>query len=73
MGNPAGEKRKKREKRRKKYEARLGPGAYLPKEQRETVNAQVAKMEAERKAQAEKRKQELAAKKASPVPAETKT
>ncbi len=72
MGNPAGEKRKKREKRRKKYETRLGPGVYLPKEQRETVNAEVAKMEAERKAQAEKRKQELAAKKAPPASAATK-
>jgi hypothetical protein len=50
----------------------LGPGAYLPKEQREAVNAQVAKMEAERKAQAAKRKQELAAKKAQAAPAATK-
>ena len=31
MGNPAMVKRKKSEKRRKKYEQRLGPGAYLPK------------------------------------------
>ncbi|MCS6863469.1 MAG: hypothetical protein RMJ56_10650 [Gemmataceae bacterium] len=72
MGNPAGEKRKKREKRRKKYEARLGPGAYLPKEQREAVNAQVQKMEAERKARAEQRKKEQAAPKAQPAPAEAK-
>jgi hypothetical protein len=35
MGNPAGVKKKKREKRRKRFEARVGPGAYLPKEVRE--------------------------------------
>jgi hypothetical protein len=43
MGNPASDKRKKTEKRRKKYEQRLGPGAYLPKEQREHLNAEVEK------------------------------
>jgi hypothetical protein len=43
MGNPAMVKRKKSEKRRKKYEQRLGPGAYLPKEEREQFNAEVAK------------------------------
>jgi hypothetical protein len=36
-------KRKKSEKRRKKYEQRLGPGAYLPKAEREQYNAEVAK------------------------------
>ena len=63
MGNPASVKRKKTEKRRKKYEQRLGPGVYLPKEQREAVNAEVKKMEAEKKAHAEQAKKERAAKK----------
>ena len=44
MGNPASVKRKKTEKRRKKYEQRLGPGAYLPKEEREKLNAELAKL-----------------------------
>ncbi len=35
MGNPAGVRRKQRLKRRKRYEQRLGPGAYLPKALRE--------------------------------------
>ena len=36
MGNPAGMKRKKKEKRRAKFETRLGgPLAYVPKEIRE--------------------------------------
>ena len=43
MGNPAMVKRKATEKRRKKYEARLGAGAYLPKAEREVVNAEFAK------------------------------
>lgn len=46
MGNPAGVIKKKTEKRRKRFEARLGPGAYLPKEQREKVNAAVKEQEA---------------------------
>jgi hypothetical protein len=37
MGNPAGVRRKQRLKRRKRYEKRLGPGAYLPKELREKL------------------------------------
>jgi hypothetical protein len=38
MGNPAGVKRKQREKRRAKFEKRLGgPLAYLPKEKREEI------------------------------------
>lgn len=45
MGNPAGMLKKKREKRRLKYEARLGPAAYLPKDVREHVNAEIAKEE----------------------------
>jgi hypothetical protein len=44
MGNPAGVRKKKREKRRKKFELRLGPAAYYPKEIREQVNAELAKL-----------------------------
>lgn len=43
MGNPAMVKRKKTERRRKKYEQRLGPGVYLPKEERLKFNAEVEK------------------------------
>ncbi len=43
MGNPAGVRKKKREKRRLKYESRLGAGVYLPKDVREQVNAEIAK------------------------------
>ncbi len=43
MGNPAGDQRKKKEKRRMRHEARLGPGAYLPKEVREKLQAEQAK------------------------------
>jgi hypothetical protein len=50
MGNPAMVRRKKTEKRRKKFEARLGPGAYLPKEEREQLNAELAKAAEETKA-----------------------
>lgn len=39
-------KRKATEKRRKKYEQRLGPGAYMPKAEREQFNAVVEKAEA---------------------------
>ena len=35
MGNPAGEKRKLKEKRRKRQALRLGPGGQLPKAERE--------------------------------------
>jgi hypothetical protein len=63
MGNPASVIRKKTEKRRKKYEQRLGPGVYLPKDQRLIVNEAVKKHEAEVKAKSEKAKQERAAKK----------
>ncbi len=49
MGNPATVIRKKTEKRRKKYEARLGPGVYLPKDERLKVNAAVEKHLAEKK------------------------
>jgi hypothetical protein len=61
MGNPATVKRKKTEKRRKKFEQRLGPGAYLPKAEREKLNAEVKKLEEGEKA----RKAELAKKKAA--------
>jgi hypothetical protein len=65
VGNPASVKRKKTEKRRKKYEARLGPGVYLPKEQREIVNAAVEKHIAEKKAASVAAKKARAAKKAA--------
>ncbi len=70
MGNPASVKRKATEKRRKKYEDRLGPGVYLPKDEREKVNADMAKFataETERKAKAQKeREAKKKAKKAAP-------
>lgn len=44
MGNPAGVEKKKRAKRRKQFEARVGPGAYLPKEQREQLHKELAKI-----------------------------
>ena len=48
MGNPAGDKRKLKEKRRMRQEQRLGPGAYLPKADREQLQAELKKlMEAE--------------------------
>lgn len=48
MGNPAGMRRKKSEKRRAKFEARvggdLGPmGAYIPKEDRVEILKEVEK------------------------------
>lgn len=49
MGNPASDKRKATEKRRKRYEERLGPGVYLPKAERLEVNAEMAKFEAAEK------------------------
>ena len=73
MGNPASVKRKKTEKRRKRYELRLGPGVYLPKEEREAVNAEVKKLEAADKVRAEQLKKEREAKKkAKPAEAEKK-
>jgi hypothetical protein len=68
MGNPAMVKRKKTEKRRKKYEDRLGPGAYLPKEQRLKLNSELEKLaEAEkaRLAKAAKDRADRRAKKAA--------
>ena len=66
MGNPATVKRKKTEKRRKRFEQRLGPGAYLPKEEREKLNAELEKFaaeEAKRKAELKKAKEQAKAKK----------
>lgn len=39
MGNPAGVRKKKREKRRKKFEERFSGLAYIPKELREKILA----------------------------------
>lgn len=50
MGNPAGVKKKQKEKRRKKFEDRLGPAAYLPKSIRDQIDAELAKAEAPAKA-----------------------
>lgn len=73
MGNPASDKRKATEKRRKRYEERLGPGVYLPKAERLEVNAAVAKAEAAEKERLAKAKVEREArrkaKKAAPKPA----
>jgi hypothetical protein len=76
MGNPAMVKRKKTEKRRKKYEQRLGPGAYLPKAEREAFNAEVEKAGAaalkEKQARDAEKAKAKAAKKANkgkPAPA----
>lgn len=68
MGNPAMVKRKKTERRRKKYELRLGPGAYLPKEARLKFNAEVEKAAAA----ALKEKAERAKAKKQQKPAEPK-
>ncbi|HEY1188937.1 MAG TPA: hypothetical protein VGE74_14880 [Gemmata sp.] len=62
MGNPASDKRKATEKRRKRYEARLGPGVYLPKAERLEVNAEMAKFEAAEKDRLAKAKVEREAK-----------
>ena len=74
MGNPASVKRKKTEKRRKKYETRLGPGAYLPKEARLALNAEMDKLAAAEKTRLEEVKKNAEArkkeKKAKPTDAE---
>jgi hypothetical protein len=46
MGNPAGDKKKLKEKRRKRHEERLGPGAYLPREERAKLHAELEKLAA---------------------------
>jgi hypothetical protein len=67
MGNPASVKRKLKEKRRKRHEERLGPGAYLPKEEREKLNTELEKLAAaEEKAKAERKKAKAEHKKAEP-------
>lgn len=82
MGNPASVTRKKTEKRRKKYETRLGAGVYLPKDERLKVNEAVAKAEAaektrlvqvakDREAKRAKKAAEKKAKAAAPAPAPT--
>lgn len=43
MGNPAGVKRKKSEKRRAKFEKRLGVLAYVPKEIQEQIKKELKK------------------------------
>jgi hypothetical protein len=68
MGNPAMDKRKKSERRRKKYEQRLGPGVYLPKEERLKFNAEVEK--AAKAALKEKAEREKAKKEKKPEPQE---
>ncbi|MDY3553773.1 hypothetical protein R5W24_002887 [Gemmata sp. JC717] len=73
MGNPASDTRKATEKRRKRYEARLGPGVYLPKQERLAVNAEMEKFAAAEKERLAKVKAEREAKrkakKAAPKPA----
>ena len=73
MGNPASDKRKATEKRRKRYEERLGAGVYLPKAERLEVNAEMEKFAAAEKERIAKVKAEREAKrkakKAAPKPA----
>jgi hypothetical protein len=64
MGNPASVIRKRTEKRRKRYEERLGPGAYLPKDERLAFNAEVEKAAAA--AEKEKKERDAARAKAKP-------
>ncbi len=68
MGNPASVTRKKTEKRRKKYEARLGPGAYLPRESRLALNAELEKMAAAETARVAQAKLAAAGKKKEKKP-----
>ena len=70
-------KRKKSEKRRKKYEQRLGPGAYLPREERLAFNAEVEKAPAtalkeKQERDAAKAKAKAEKKKGKPAPAPEK-
>lgn len=43
MGNPAGVRRKKKEKRRAKFEKRLGILAYVPKELQDEIKKELKK------------------------------
>lgn len=57
MGNPAGVRRQKKEKRRAKFEARLGgPLAYLPKDAREEALKVLAEEEKKLAAEANAKK-----------------
>lgn len=57
MGNPAGMRRKKSEKRRAKFEARLGgPLAYIPKAAREEAFKAIAAEEQKMAAEANAKK-----------------
>jgi len=47
MGNPAGVRKKKREKRRLKFENKFQGLAYIPKALRDEVNAAIAREIAE--------------------------
>lgn len=70
MGNPASDTRKRTEKRRKKYEQRLGPGVYLPRDERLKLNEELEKMAAEeaaKKAAKKSEKKEKPAKKEEPA------
>ena len=69
MGNPAGDKRKLKEKRRMRQEQRLGPGAYLPKDQRAELQAAIKKGEEVVKARNEARAKAKAAAKPAEKPA----
>ena len=74
MGNPAMVKRKHSEKRRKKYEQRLGPGVYMPKDERLVFNAAAEKAVAaalveKKKLDADKKAAKLKKKAAGPAPA----
>lgn len=48
MGNPAGDKFKKRAKRRKKFETRMEGLAYVPKETRDAIKKQIAAVAAKK-------------------------
>jgi hypothetical protein len=61
MGNPASVIRKRTEKRRKKYEERLGPGAYLPKADRLALDAELEKLAAAEKIRLEQVKKDTVA------------
>jgi hypothetical protein len=57
MGNPAGVRRQKKEKRRAKFEARLGgPLAYIPKDAREEALKAIAAEEQKLAQEAAKKK-----------------
>jgi hypothetical protein len=57
MGNPAGVRRQKKEKRRAKFEARLGgPLAYIPKDAREEALKAIAAEEHKLAQEAAKKK-----------------